>query len=116
MYIVVILMKQCMQQSSSLTAIVFMCRAEKLASEEKYEMVRRQLTEQTAEVSKLKEQCSELQLRLSQSSSDKEEKFTAIEQECSDRKMEIHLLQADMRSVNSNNELLQNQVHFSHTL
>ena len=82
-----------------------------MASEEKYEMVRQQLTEQSAEVYKLKEQCSELQLRLSQGSKDKEEKLTSIEQECSDRKMEIHLLQADMKSVNSNNELLKNQVH-----
>ena len=64
--------------------------------------------------SKLKEQCSKLQLRLSQSTKNEEElkqKLRTIEEECNERKTEVYQLKIDMKSVNTDNESLQNQVY-----
>lgn len=91
-------------------------RAEKLALEEKYIKVIQQLPEKTAEVSQLKEQCNDLQLRLTESISERErgedikQKFVEVEQECNERKMENCQLKAELKSAGSSNILLQDQV------
>lgn len=75
-----------------------------------------QLPEKTAEVSKLKEQCNELQLRLAESISERErgedikQKFAEVERECNERKMENCQLKAELKSAGNSNSLLQDQV------
>lgn len=78
--------------------------------------IMQQLPEKTMEVSQLKEQCNELQLRLAESISEKERgedikrKFVEVEQECNERKMENYQLKAELKSADNSNSLLQDQV------
>lgn len=88
-------------------------RTEKLALEDKY---MQQLHEKSAELSQLKEQCNQLQLRLAESISERERgedikrKFAEVEQDRNERKMENCQLKAELKSASNSISLLQDQV------
>ena len=78
--------------------------------------VMQQLHEKVAEVSQLKEQCNELQLRLAESISERERgedikrKFADVEQASNERKMKNCQLKAELKNAANRNRLLQDQV------
>ena len=91
-------------------------RAEKLAVEEKIEVIKQQLSERTVGESQLKEQCSQLQLRLTEKTNEREkveeikQKLITVEQECNERKMEICQMKVELKSANNSNCSLQDKV------
>lgn len=78
--------------------------------------VTQQLHEKVAEVSQLKEQCNELQLRLAESNSERERgedikrKFADVEQASNERKTKNCQLKAELTNAANRNRLLQDQV------
>ena len=97
-------------------------RAEKIAVEEKCGKLEQQLSERTTGECKFKEQCHKLQLRVAENTNEIQnveevrQRLVNAEQESKELKVEVCQLQVELKSANSSNNSLQQQVNMSPSL
>ena len=82
--------------------------------EDRYTEMKRCLSEKTIEEQRLHERCDQLEARLSEKArwdgEDLQERVISVERECSESRLETSQLRAEMKSVTTERNSLQEQV------